>query len=316
MSETQSKKNLPYEGTRAQRRAHRPLHAMPNTHPAESAKTESSFGSKLEKVESTATSSSTRPFPSRVELRAQQNQGKTTDPTESETTAEPQSKLRKVGSFIREYTIVIVLAVTISALIRAFLFQAFWIPSGSMSPTLEVGDSVAVSRLTPRFFEIKRGDVIVFNDTQQWLPPAAENDSKLNWIIKPLEFLGLRPASSEQFLVKRVIGVPGDKVVCCNSLDQLVINDKPITEPYLASGSDNSLIPFEVTIPEGKLWVMGDNRNNSADSRAHRNVNNGMVNIEDVVGKVVVVIWPHTSWKNPTNHEPFNEVPNQPVKSN
>lgn len=339
MSEAQASKSIPLEGTRAQRRAHRPMHAVPSSLIAESTEQlpaavqkapvetpavlpnvsseepETSVFSSAEEPEAFEADLE-RPFPTRAELRAHR---KKTGDAYSESAQEatpPPTGLRKVTLVVREYAIILVIALTISAFIRAFLFQAFWIPSGSMENTLEVGDSVAVSRLTPRFFDIQRGDVVVFHDAQSWLSPTAESQSSFYWVTKPLEFLGLRPESSEQFLVKRVIGVPGDKVVCCNSLDQLLVNGKPIREPYLAEGSYNSLQPFSVNVPEGKLWVMGDNRNNSADSRAHQDVNGGMVNIEDVVGKVFGVIWPHSHWKNPTNHEPFTEVPSQPVNSN
>lgn len=224
---------------------------------------------------------------------------------------EAQKKLslsRRILNTVAEYTVIIAVALVLSTLIRAFLFQAFWIPSGSMKNTLEIGDSVAVSRLTPTLWDIERGDVVVFYDAQKWLPPVPEQQGFSKYASNTLEFLGLRPASGDQFLVKRVIGLPGDKVKCCNDMDQVLINDKPVSEPYLAPGSYNSLLPFEVTVPEGKLWVMGDNRNNSADSRAHQSVNGGMVNIEDVVGKVVGVMWPYAHWKNPTNHSPFTEI--------
>lgn len=349
MSDAHTSNRLPFEGTRAQRRAHRPLHAAPSA--LESTAFRSEAASNLPEAtrplpepptalpeatstipEATSTYPETtggRPFPTRAELRAQREKAQAeqaafekdlaetpeVDPTSAADTAaseptEPVSGFRKFALVVREYTMILVIALTISALIRAFLFQAFWIPSGSMKNTLEVGDSVAVSRLTPRFFNIERGDVVVFHDSQNWLSPVATTQSSFYWLTRPLEFLGLRPESSEQFLVKRVIGVPGDKVVCCNSADQLLVNGTAISEPYLAEGSYNTLQPFSVTVPAGKLWVMGDNRNNSADSRAHQDKNGGMVNIEDVVGKVFGVVWPYAHWQNPTNHEPFKEVPN------
>lgn len=229
----------------------------------------------------------------------------------SEIRAERQKAkgFRKLLLLTREYAIIVVVALILSTLIRSFLFQAFWIPSGSMKNTLAIEDSVAVSRLTPAYYDLQRGDVVVFYDALNWLPAAKEQTGVLKYIQKPFEFIGLRPSSDEQFLVKRVIGLPGDTVRCCNSLDQLEINGKGVSEPYLAPGSVNSTIKFEVKVPTGKLWVMGDNRNNSADSRAHLDTNGGMVNIEDVVGKVVHVIWPYSHWKNPTDNSPFTDVP-------
>ncbi|MDO5061094.1 MAG: signal peptidase I [Actinomycetaceae bacterium] len=339
MSEAQASKKLPFEGTRAQRRAHRPMHAVPSSLAAEAIEqlpvamrkvpVETPAVSPNDSADEPTTSPTSsaaeaeafetaleRPFPTRAELRARREKSGDFPSESAEDSTPPPTGLRKAALVVREYAIILVIALTISAFIRAFLFQAFWIPSGSMKNTLEIGDSVAVSRLTPRFFDIQRGDVVVFHDSQSWLTPHAEQQSSFYWVTKPLEFLGLRPESSEQFLVKRVIGTPGDNVICCNSLDQLLVNGKPISEPYLAEGSYNSLQPFNITVPAGKLWVMGDNRNNSADSRAHQDVNGGMVNIEDVVGKVFGVVWPYSHWKNPTNHEPFADIPSQPVKSN
>lgn len=272
---------IPKAGSSSQRRRYLPQHAAPDD----------VSGTQMRNLNVAA---STAPFKKRAELREEKQQ---------------LSLTRRFARSVGEYSVIIVVALVLSTLIRAFLFQAFWIPSGSMKNTLEIGDSVAVSRLTPSVWNIERGDVVVFYDAHGWLPPVPQQTGFAKYSAKTLEFLGLRPASGEQFLVKRVIGLPGDKIKCCNDLDQVLINDKPVSEPYLAPGSYNSMLPYEVVVPAGKLWVLGDNRNNSADSRAHLSVNGGMVNVEDVVGKAVAVMWPYKNWKNPTDHSPFVGIP-------
>lgn len=285
-SDASQRPEIPKAIRRDRAGAYTPQHVMPADYPSP---TVPAVSANAEADETPAP-----PRKKRAEIRAERKQAK---------------GMRKALFVAREYAVIIVVALLISTLIRNFLFQAFWIPSGSMKNTLDVHDSVAVSRLTPGVYDLQRGDVVVFYDAQKWLPPVPEQTGVLKYLQKPLEFVGLRPSSDEQFLVKRVIGLPGDTVTCCNDLDQLEINGKPVSEPYLAPGSVNSVLKFEVRVPEGKLWVMGDNRNNSADSRAHLDVNDGMVNIEDVVGKVVRVIWPYEHWKNPTDNSPFVDIP-------
>ena len=176
--------------------------------------------------------------------------------------------------------------------------QAFWIPSSSMEDTLQVGDNVVVSRLTPRLGGIERGDVVVFKDTEGWLPPAPVKQGFDKVADNVLTFTGLRPASGEQHLVKRVIGVGGDHVSCCDPEGRLQVNGTSINEPYLAPYSDNTTIPFDVTVPDGHLWVMGDNRNHSADSRAHiGGPESEFVAVKDVVGKVFWITWPIDHWE-------------------
>lgn len=213
------------------------------------------------------------------------------------------------GRRAMEWVFILVLAIALSSFVRAFLMQAFWIPSSSMEDTLQIGDNVAVSRLTPGPFELKRGDVVVFRDTAGWLPPMEEDHGWVKVRNEVLEFTGLRPASGEQHLVKRVIGLSGDQVRCCDPEGKLQVNGISITEPYLAPGSDNSTQPFDVTVPEGHIWVMGDNRNHSADSRAHmQEGERPYIALDDVVGKVFWITWPFDHWANPTDNEPFAEL--------
>src|SRR5699024_10756452 len=156
--------------------------------------------------------------------------------------------------------------------------------------------------------QLERGDVIVFEDHQGWLPPS-ETDP--NPLLQALEFVGLYPSTSEQHLVKRIIGMPGDHVTVDPESRQLVVNGEAIDEPYLAPGSTASDIDFEVTVPEGQLWMMGDHRGASGDSRAHMDgPNDGFVNIDHVVGRAEVVAWPLDRWgSSGSDGEPFEEVP-------
>lgn len=208
---------------------------------------------------------------------------------------------------ILDVGVTVAIAIAIAALVRMFLLQAFWIPSGSMENTLRINDNVVATPLVPGVWQIERGDVVVFEDDLDWLTPAKPTTGVRRALGRTLEFLGLRPAPGDQHLVKRVIGLPGDRVQCCSIDGRIEVNSQSINEPYLAPGSDNTRIPFDVTVPEGKLWVMGDNRNNSADSRAHLD-GEPFVDISSVVGKVVWVTWPVTHWGNPSDNEPFTKV--------
>ncbi|MGM0929108.1 MAG: signal peptidase I [Actinomycetota bacterium] len=196
-------------------------------------------------------------------------------------------------SWLKEIATIVAVAVVLSFLIKTFLFRAFFIPSTSMEETLEVDDRIFVNLLVPQPFELTRGDVVVFQDDLSWLPPNGKHDAG-NWFQQFLTFVGLMPDASQQHLVKRVIGLGGDQVVCCDVDGRISVNGEPLDEdPYLAPGSDNTRTPFDVTVPEGKIWVMGDNRNHSADSREHQDeASNGFVAVESVEGKASVIAWP------------------------
>lgn len=208
---------------------------------------------------------------------------------------------------ILEWASVIAIALTISVLVRTFLFQAFWIPSASMEQTLQIGDNVAATPLVPMVSELERGDVVVFQDTLGWLPPAPERHGVGKYFNDAMVFLGLRPAAGDQHLVKRIIGLPGDHVSVSPSDPRIHVNGVAVDEPYLAAGANNAAVPFDITVPPGHLWVMGDNRNNSADSRLHPDV--PFVPESAVVGKVVWVTWPVSHWANPSDNAPFATVP-------
>ncbi|MFC9592022.1 signal peptidase I [Streptomyces sp. NPDC056944] len=191
------------------------------------------------------------------------------------------------------------IALVLAFLIKTFLLQAFLIPSGSMQNTLQVDDRVLVDKLTPWFgAEPDRGEVVVFRDPGDWLAgrPVKEPTS----LQKALGFVGLMPAAGEQHLIKRVIGVAGDTVECKGE-GPLKVNGKPLTEPYVFQGntacSTDPEGQFKVTVPAGSLWVMGDHRQASQDSRYHQNdARDGMVPVSDVVGRAVVIAWPIPHW--------------------
>ncbi len=202
---------------------------------------------------------------------------------------------RRLWSAVREIVIIVLITILASFLVKTFFFRAYYIPSGSMEQTLQVNDRIFVNLMVPGPFELDRGDVVVFGDTKGWLGEPAPVPA--NPVREVLEFIGLMPDSSEQHLVKRLIGLPGDRVQCCSADGLLTVNGTPIEEPYLHPGSAPSDIPFDVTVPEGHVWVMGDHRDASADSRMHREgPGGGFISLDDVTGRAEVIAWPISRW--------------------
>ena len=172
---------------------------------------------------------------------------------------------------------------------RAFLVTPFGIPSASMEDTLLIGDRILVSRLTPPA-ELQRGDIIVFDASQAFNLRRPER-GPLQRVIEAAESLLGKGQPTDY--VKRIIGLPGDHVRCCAADGRLEVNGVAVDEPYVAPGNEPSAMTFEVVVPEGRFWVMGDNRGSSADSRAHLgDPGGGMVPGEDIIGKVWVRYWP------------------------
>ncbi|HET7303945.1 MAG TPA: signal peptidase I [Segeticoccus sp.] len=218
-------------------------------------------------------------------------------------------------SGLRELVIVVAMALLISLVVKTFLLQAFWIPSGSMENTLIEGDRVVVSKLTPGPFDLERGDVVVFDDFNGWLqgvpPPEQTGASKV--VHDVLTFVGLLPTNEGEHLIKRVIGLPGDHVACCDKDGRLTINGAAINEPYVKPGDDPSLKEFDITVPPGRVWVMGDHRSDSGDSRFHDNGTGrtGSVPESAIVGRAVAIVWPPDRWTWLGNyHDAFAKVPN------
>jgi signal peptidase I len=203
--------------------------------------------------------------------------------------------------FWKELPILLGIALLVALLAKTFLVQAFSIPSDSMKNTLQPGDRVLVDKLTPWFGgKPERGEVVVFHDPGGWLdPPRSESGPLLQTGRNALGFLGLMPSTEKKDLIKRVIAVGGDTVECAGGDRPVEVNGKALDEPYLLPGStpcgDRPFGP--VKVPEGRIWVMGDNRGNSLDSRYHQNLpGNGTVPQDDVVGRAVAVAWPVGRW--------------------
>jgi len=221
---------------------------------------------------------------------------------------------------LRESLIVICLALLLSLIVKTWLMQAFFIPSGSMENTLQMGDRVMVNKLVPSRIELRRGDVVVFEDPDRWLPPniPVVRNQVADGLHSVLAFVGLLPSDEGNHLIKRVIGLPGDHVVCCDNKKKLTINGVALNETYLFPGDVPSQTPFDITVPAGRVWVMGDHRSDSADSRPHDENSGGVkgsVPASLIVGRAVTVVWPfqHLTWlSNPS--ETFDRVPTARVR--
>jgi len=207
--------------------------------------------------------------------------------------------MAKKGSLLRELPIIVGSALIVSIIVKTFFLHFFFIPSGSMENTLQVGDRIAVNKFGALFSDIKRGEVVVFADPDNWLGAAPEDSNKgiAGQVKNVLITVGVVPDPAKQFLIKRVIGVGGDTVICCDSAGKLQVNGKSVNEPYVYENNTPSDSKFNVTVPNGYIWVMGDHRAASADSRFHTDdVNKGMVPLTKVVGRATFIVWPINNW--------------------
>jgi signal peptidase I len=194
---------------------------------------------------------------------------------------------------LRDLPELVLVAAALTLVLRLLVVQAFYIPSGSMEPTLSVGDRVLVSKLSYLGRDVGRGDVVVFDGRGSFAQvPDAGSTGLLSRVAGAVGgFLGVAP--SERDFVKRVVGVGGDRVVCCDAAGRLTVNGAPLDEPYLRPGDAASEVRFDVLVPPGRLWLMGDHRSDSADSRAHLgDPGGGTVPQDRVVGRVVLTFWP------------------------
>jgi signal peptidase I len=206
---------------------------------------------------------------------------------------------RKQRSFWRELPILVAIALLLAVLIKTYAIQAFWIPSGSMENTLEINDRVLVNKIVYHTRAIHRGDIVVFNGDGSWDPGTVPVPGNI------FQQFGAGFASmfgfgrSGDILIKRVIGIPGDHVACCDAQGRITVNGVPLTEQsYLYPGSAPSLTRFNIAVPPGRLWVMGDNRFYSEDSRDHMgDPGGGTVPESAVVGRAFIIIWPPSRWR-------------------
>jgi len=211
-------------------------------------------------------------------------------------------KKNSIAAFFIDTVTIVVSALVISFVIKSFFLRSFYIPSGSMLNTLQINDRIIVNELVPNVIPLQRGDVVVFKDPGGWLgvsnnpTPTTPTAQIAEWL---LSVTGLSSPDNDQHLVKRVIGIGGDHIICCDLNNRITINGKEIVEPYIAKGSNPSNTEFDVTVPKGSFWVMGDNRGNSEDSRYHpRTPGKGFVASQYVVGRAFVISWPfpHFTW--------------------
>ena len=204
--------------------------------------------------------------------------------------------------------IVVLVVIALSAFIKTHIIQTFEIPSGSMEDTLQTGDQVAVRMYDAH--NIHRGDVVVFSDPGGWLNDAKDPTGLQGLVRNGLILTGLLPKNSGHHLIKRVIGVAGDRITADGS-GALSVNGVSLDETYIKQGSAPSSVPFDVVVPEGCIWVMGDNRSNSSDSRFHQDdPHGGAVPVQDVVGVATVVAWPVSHWESLDEGEAvFKDVP-------
>jgi signal peptidase I len=228
------------------------------------------------------------------------------EPPEEPAAATGGQPEKKHGSFLKELPILLVVAFGLALLIKTFLVQAFFIPSGSMEKTLHgcsgcSGDRVLVNKLSKRFHDPKQGDVVVFRGPESWAPEA-QFAQPTNIVQKAFRAvgsaIGVAPAGEKDF-VKRVIAIGGQTVECCDGNGRVLVDGKALDEPYVyISDPEYRPAPFgPVKVPEGRLWMMGDHRDESADSRFHiADPDQGTIGVDDVIGKAFVIVWPPSRW--------------------
>jgi signal peptidase I len=222
----------------------------------------------------------------------------------------PKAQRRRKGrSFWRELPVLIVIALVIALVIKSFVVQAFFIPTSSMENTLDIGDKVLVNKLVYHFRSIQPGDIVVFNGDGSWEPVPTSGSASSNPLARLYDatvdrlyhsILGLfGTAPGQEDFIKRVIGVPGDRVACCTRSGDVTVNGVPLHEQsYLFPGDPPSTQRFSITVPPGRLWVMGDHRSVSWDSRGHmQDPGGGTIPENMVIGRAFMIVWPPSRWR-------------------
>jgi signal peptidase I len=207
----------------------------------------------------------------------------------------------KKGSLLRELPVLLLIAFVLALIVKTFFVQAFFIPSGSMEQTLHgcggcTGDRVLVNKVPYWFGEPEPGEIVVFKGPDTWTPEVSVTEPS-NWLSGALLWLGravgVAPPSEDDF-VKRVIATEGQTVECCDPEGRVIVDGVPLDEPYIFENTPLETRAFgKVTVPPGRLWVMGDHRSASADSRSHSgDRHSGTIAVDDVIGKAAVIVWP------------------------
>jgi len=250
----------------------------------------------------------------RIPPAPSQTPGSQPDPPPEDQDAPDESPSAPAGRpqrkhFWRDLLIIVVVAAALTLLVKGFVAQVYKIPTGSMENTLRVGDRVLVNKVVYRFRGVARGDIIVFSGQDSWGPdaPPPSNNGFVRLWDDVLSDIGLE--SSQTYYIKRVIGLPGDRVGCCTD-GKVTVNGVPLSETSYLYPGDAPSFPFKtITVPPGHLWVMGDHRGDSADSRYHTSdPGHGAIPEDEVVGRAFLIIWPPSKFRDLPIPSTFNQA--------